>query len=161
MENLFGIEMDYDEKADYERVRVNELTIGDTFEGKPTVTLRDKQSMNGNNYKTIVVDLINSATMEYYTVYINCPEPDEEGYVNYIRKGYGFTRDLFDLIFSFQYLMDPTSVVTEKGEEKNTIRRIKIKPFLDFLNSKEWLQFQVTEGDLESKYNGQKLIKIE
>lgn len=57
--------------------------------------------------------------------------------------------------------MDPSSVVTDKGEEKNTIRRIKIKPFLDFLSSKEWLQFQVTEGHPDSQYNGQRLIKVE
>ena len=161
MEDLFGIEMEYDEKADYEKVRVNELEIGETFEGKPSITFKDKQSMNGNNYKTIVVELTNSATMEYCTVYINCPEPDEEGYVNYIRKGYGFTRDLFDLIFSFKYLIDSSSVLTEEGEEMNTIKRIRIKPFLNFLNNKEWLQFQVTEGHPDSQYNGQRLIKVE
>ena len=161
MENLFGIEMDYDDKADYERVRVNELEIGDNFGGKPDISFKDKTSMHGNTYQSIVIDLYDSEAMEYYTIYINCPEPDEEGFVNYIRKGYGFTRDLFDLIFSYQALTDPTSVMTDNGEEKNTIRRIRIKPFLNFLNNKEWLQFKVTEGNPDSQYNGQRLTRIQ
>lgn len=157
----FGIEMSYDNKGEYNKIKVNELDVGDTIEGKPSITFKDKKSMNGNTYKTIIIELSNNTMMEYYTLYINCPNPDEEGFVYNIHKNYGFTRDLFNLIFSYQYLVDPSSTLTMNGEEKNTINRIRIKPFLDFLASKDSLQFKITEGNPDSQYNSQIITKLQ
>lgn len=160
-DDLFGIVMDYNPLDNLEKININELSIGDYVEGKPDIKITPRTTSKGSAYNRIDITLINEAAGEYCTLYINCPEADMQGIVHHIMRGSDFQRGIFDLIFSFKYLQDPSSVMWEEGREMNMVSMFKLKPFVNFLNNKEWLQFKITEGNLNSKYNSQVLTKIE
>lgn len=148
--NLFGmIGTNEADISEYTTNNLNELDIGYTFRGEPTLLIFDADPEK--KYRTILLKLIDHPNEEVLNLYMNTPL-FEGNKIRDIRKFNDFTRPLFDFIFSLNRMIDEHSIYDEKGEEINKIKIINIDLVKDFINNKEQIGIKVTQGDEDSLY---------
>jgi hypothetical protein len=135
---------------------MNDLDIGDEFEGRPELTHFINEDRKSDSIRVRVMD-----DGEIVDLYINIPKPDEKGFVNNIRKGFDFYRKAYDFIFSVLRYKDETNVLDENGEEVNTFRRVNIINFAKFVDQCNRIGVKITEGNADSEYNSFIIYKME
>lgn len=156
-DNLFGmvgsVETDI---SDYETFKLNELGVGDSFQGRPTLMVFDKDEER--NYRTLMLKLVDDTAEQAVNLYMNAPDFKGDLIKN-VKRSSGFFRPLFDFIFSLNKYINQSSIIGEDGEEINIIDVINVALVKLFIDDKELIGVEVTKGVKD--YNSFKIIKIE
>ena len=152
-----GYEDPYNSVTGLIKVKVNDMSTGETIEGAPQVDIYENEE---KKYDSMRIRLVNHATDEYADLYCNLPKKGKDGLRHFILKNNDFYRQTFDIIFSVLYLINPKNVIDENDNEINKIDTINIEEFAQFLSNKEWLKVEVNE-ELKSGYNSFMITKIE
>ena len=156
--NLFGMvcgsEVDI---SDYETFNLNELDVGNSFQGKPTLMVFEKEA--DRNYRTILLKLVDESAEQCVNLYMNAPDFKGD-LIKKVKRSSKFFRPLFDFIFSLNKYINPSSIMGDDGEEINIIEVINIALVKLFVDDKENIGILVSKG-ADENYNSFKVIKIE
>ena len=139
----------------WERYGMNDLDVGDEFEGLPEINIFENEDKSYNALRLRVMD-----DGEMVDIYINYPKKDYP-YVKGINKGFDFYRKCFDFIYSILKLRDERNVVDEKGEEINRFKMVNLESFAQYVDSMNRVGIRITEGNEDSEYNSFQLYKME
>ena len=150
---ISGKEQEYE--PEWERYGVNDLDIGQEMEGKPEVTIYEKQDKNYNAIRVRVMD-----DGEIVDCYFNYPKKDYP-YVKGLNKDFDFYRPCFDFIFNVLRLRDERNVVDKNGEEVNKFNKVNLETFAKYVDQMETVGVRITEGNPDSDYNSWELYKME
>lgn len=157
----FGFEVEYDKNdidlSDYEVLNINDLEIGDKFTG--AVSCRRMTPMEDKNYTSICLRLINTEENEVLDCYANVPL-DYPTLKLPIRRSNNFMKTGFDFIMSTMAILNPSSVVDAKGNEKNIVNGINFQKIIEFYNTNvEKATVEIIQKD--DYYNSFKVIYLE
>jgi len=139
----------------WERYTMNDLDVGDEFEGRPEINIFENEDKSYNALRLRVMD-----DGEIVDIYINYPKKDYP-YVKGINKSFDFYRKCFDFIFSILRIRDERNVVDSKGEEINRFKTVNIENFAKYVDSMERVGIRITEGNEDSEYYSFQLYKME
>jgi hypothetical protein len=139
----------------WETYGIQDLNIGDEFEGYPELRIIEKDD---KSYNAVQLKLMDDG--EILNLYFNYPKKDYP-YVKGINKGFDFYRNCFDFIFSILRWRDETNVIDKNGEEVNNFRKVNIETFIKFVDTKERVGIKITEGNPDSEYNSWIIYKME
>lgn len=139
----------------WERYGMNDLDIGDTFEGRPEINKFENEDKSYDAFRLRVMD-----DGEIVDLYINYPKKDYP-YVKGINKTFDFYRKCFDFIYGVLRWRDETNVVDENGEEINNFTRANIEAFAKYVDSMNRIGIKITEGNPNSEYNSFIIYKME
>ena len=139
----------------WERYGMQDLDVGDEFEGRPEITLFENADKSYNALRLRTMD-----DGEMVDIYINFPKKDYP-YVEGINKGFDFYRKCFDFIFSVLRWNDETNVVNDNGEEINRFNRVNIENFAKYVDSMNRIGIRITKGNPDSDYNSFIIYKME
>ena len=112
----------------WERYTIQDLDIGDEFEGRPEVTIFENEDKTYDALRLRILD-----DGEIVDLYINYPKKDYP-YVNGINKTFDFYRKCFDFIFSILRYRGEENVIDSNGEEINYFKRVNIINFAKFVD---------------------------
>lgn len=146
---------EYQEVYDWTKFTMNNLEIGEEIEGIPEITHFKNKDKKSDTLRLRVLD-----DGEYADLYINIPKPDNEGYINDIRKSFDFYRTCFDFLYSILKYRDERNVVNSEGEEINKIKRVNIINFAKVVDQMSRVGVKITEGNPESEYNSFMIYKM-
>ena len=150
---ISGKEQEY--HPDWESYGIQDLEIGDQFEGKPEVTIFKKDDKSYNAVRLTLLD-----DGEMLILYFNYPKKDCP-YVKRLNKGFDFYRNCFDFIYSILKYRDERNVVDKNGEEINIFNRVNLETFCKYIDQMERVGVEITEGNPESDYNSWMIYKME
>lgn len=151
---ISGKESDYE--PEWDLIKMNELDVGDEFEGKPEVMHFVNENRKSDSLRIRVMD-----DGEILDCYVNIPKPDPNGVVTNIRAGFDYYRTCYDFAFSILKLHDETSVIDENGEVLNKFNRINIMSFAKLVDGMDRIGVRITEGNASSDYNSFIIYKME
>jgi hypothetical protein len=138
-----------------ERSTIQDLDIGDEFEGRPEITIFENEDKTYDALRLRIMD-----DGEIVDLYINYPKKDYP-YVNGINKGFDFYRKCFDFIFSILRYNDEANVINKNGEEINRFNRVNIENFAKFVDGMNRVGIRITKGNPDSEYNSFIIYKME
>ena len=139
----------------WERYGMNDLDVGDEFEGRPEINVFENEDKTYNALRLRVMD-----DGEIVDIYINYPKKDWP-YVQNITKGFDFYRKCFDFIYSVLRYRDERNVVDNKGEEINRFKTVNLETFAKYVDGMNRVGIKITEGNEDSEYNSFQLYKME
>lgn len=139
----------------WERYGIQDLEVGDEFEGRPEITLFENEDKSYNALRLRTMD-----DGEMVDIYINFPKKDYP-YVEGINKGFDFYRKLFDFIFSVLRYRDEANVIDSNGEEINRFTKVNIEQFAKYVDNMNRIGIRVTKGNPDSEYNSFIIYKME
>lgn len=139
----------------WERYGIQDLDVGDEFEGRPEITLFENEDKSYNALRLRTMD-----DGEMVDIYINFPKKDYP-YVEGINKGFDFYRKLFDFIFSVLRYRDEANVIDSNGEEINRFTKVNIEQFAKYVDNMNRVGIRVTKGNPDSDYNSFIIYKME
>ena len=139
----------------WEKYGIQDLDIGDEFEGYPEVNIFEKPDKTYNAIRLRIMD-----DGEILNLYFNYPKKDWP-YVEGINKGFDFYRGCFDFIFSILRWKDETNIVNSDGEEINRFSKVNLENFAKFVDQRERVGIRITEGNPDSEYNSWIIYKME
>lgn len=139
----------------WEKYSINDLDVGDEFEGRPEITLFENKDKSYNALRVRVMD-----DGEILDLYINFPKKDYP-YVNGINKGFDFYRKCFDFIFSVLKYRDERNIVNKDGEEVNRFKTVNLESFAKYVDSMGRIGVKITDGNADSEYNSWIIYKME
>lgn len=139
----------------WERYGIQDLDVGDEFEGRPEITLFENEDKSYNALRLRTMD-----DGEMVDIYINFPKKDYP-YVEGINKGFDFYRKLFDFIFSVLRYRDEANVIDSNGEEINRFTKVNIEQFAKYVDNMNRVGIRVTKGNPDSEYNSFIIYKME
>ncbi len=139
----------------WERFGMNDLDVGDEFEGRPEINTFENEDKSYNALRLRVMD-----DGEMVDIYINYPKKDYP-YVSGINKGFDFYRKCFDFIFSVLRIRDERNVVNKDGEEVNRFSKVNIETFAKYVDQMTRIGIRITEGNEDSEYNSLEIYKME
>ena len=142
-------------EPNWERYGMQDLEIGDTFEGRPEITKFENEDKTYDAYRLRVMD-----DGEIVDIYINYPKKDYP-YVTGINKTFDFYRKCFDFIYSVLRYRDETNVVNSQGEEVNRFNKVNIETFAKYVDQMDRIGIKITEGNSDSEYNSFIIYKME
>ena len=142
-------------EPNWERYGMQDLEIGDTFEGRPEISKFENDDKSYDAYRLRVMD-----DGEIVDIYINYPKKDYP-YVRGINKSFDFYRKCFDFIFSILRYRDETNVVDKNGEEINRFNKVNIETFAKYVDQMDRIGIKITEGNSDSEYNSFIIYKME
>ena len=142
-------------EPNWERYGMQDLEIGDTFEGRPEITKFENEDKTYDAYRLRVMD-----DGEIVDIYINYPKKDYP-YVRGINKSFDFYRKCFDFIYSVLRYRDETNVVNSQGEEVNRFNKVNIETFAKYVDQMDRIGIKITEGNSDSEYNSFIIYKME
>ena len=142
-------------EPNWERYGMQDLEIGDTFEGRPEISKFENEDKSYDAYRLRVMD-----DGEIVDIYINYPKKDYP-YVRGINKSFDFYRKCFDFIFSILRYRDETNVVDKNGEEINRFNKVNIETFAKYVDQMYRIGIKITEGNSDSEYNSFIIYKME
>ena len=150
---ISGKESQYE--PDWEKFGIQDLDVGDEFEGRPEVNIFENKDKSYNALRVRVMD-----DGEILDLYVNYPKKDYP-YVKGINKGFDFYRPCFDFIFSILRIRDERNVVDSKGEEINRFKSVNLENFAKYVDSMNRIGVRITEGNSDSDYNSWEIYKME
>ena len=150
---ITGKEQEYE--PTWEKYSIQDLEVGDEFEGKPEVTIFEKEDKTYNAIRLRIMD-----DGEILDLYFNFPKKDYP-YVKNINNRFDFYRNCFDVIFSILRYRDERNVVNADGEEVNRFKSINLESFMKYLDSMSRVGVKITEGNEDSDYNSWMIYKME
>ena len=139
----------------WERYGMQDLEVGDEFEGRPEITLFENEDKSYNALRLRTMD-----DGEMVDIYINFPKKNYP-YVEGINKGFDFYRKCFDFIFSVLRYRDETNVIDSNGEEVNRFNKVNIETFAKYVDQMERIGVKITKGNPDSDYNSFIIYKME
>ena len=139
----------------WEKFGMGDLDVGDTFEGRPEITLFENKDKSYDAARLRLAD-----DGEIVDIYINYPKKDFP-YVTGINKSFDFYRKCFDFIYGVLRWKDETNVVDSNGEEINKFNKVNLENFLKFVDSMNRVGIKITEGNPDSDYNSFIIYKLE
>ena len=139
----------------WERYTMNDLSIGDEFEGRPELTIFKNEDKTYDALRLRIMD-----DGEIVDLYINYPKKDCP-YVRGITKRFDFYRKCFDFIYSILRWKDETNVVDSNGEEVNRFNKINLQMLAKFVDQHERIGVRITEGNHDSEYDSFIIYKLE
>ncbi len=139
----------------WERYGMQDLDIGDTFEGRPEINIFENDDKSYDALRLRVMD-----DGEILDLYINYPKKDWP-YVTGINKSFDFYRKCFDFIYGVLRWRDETNVVDANGEEINKFTRANLEAFAKYVDSMNRVGVKITEGNPDSDYNSFMIYKME
>ena len=142
-------------EPNWTRYGIQDLDIGDIFEGRPEITKFENDDKSYDAYRLRVMD-----DGEIVDLYINYPKKDYP-YVTGITKAFDFYRKCFDFIFGVLRWRDETNVVDEQGEEINRFNRVNLETFAKYVDQMDRIGVKITEGNPDSDYNSFIIYKME
>ena len=148
---------EYHEVNEWEKVTLNDLTVGVEISGYPEITHFINDDKKYDALRLRVLD-----DGEYVDLYINIPKPDDKGFVTGINSGFDFYRTAFDFIYSILYLRDERNVIDERnGEPVNRFNKVNILNFAKYVDNMHQIGIKITEGNHTSDYNSWIITKME
>ena len=150
---ISGKESEYN--SAWEQYKINELDVGDEFEGKPEVMIFENKD---KSYDALRLRLIDED--EVLDCYLNFPKKDWP-HVKGINKGFDFYRTCFDFIYSILRIRDERNVVDKNGEEINRFKTVNLETFAKYVDTMTCVGVKVTEGNPDSDYNSWMIYKME
>ena len=141
-------------EPEWETYGVNELDVGVTMEGRPEITIFEKEDKTYNAFRLRIMD-----DGEILNCYLNYPKKDYP-YVKRINKGFEFYRPLFNFIYSLLRMKDEKNVVDANGEEVNIFNKIDIEMLAKFVDQHERVGVKIIEG-VNPEYNDWVIYKLE
>ena len=148
---ISGKEQQYE--PEWERYGVNDLDIGTEMEGRPEITVFEKEDKSYDAMRVRVMD-----DGEMVDCYFNYPKKDYP-YVKDITKDFEFYRPCFNFIFGVLKLRDETNVVTPEGEEVNRFKTVNLETFAKYVDQMSRIGVRITEGS--NGYNDWIIYKME
>ena len=139
----------------WERYGMQDLDVGDEFEGRPEITLFENEDKSYNALRLRTMD-----DGEMVDIYINFPKKDYP-YVEGINKGFDFYRKCFDFIFSVLRYRDEANVIDSNGEEINRFTKVNIEQFAKYVDNMNRIGIRITKGNPDSEYNSFIIYKME
>ena len=139
----------------WEKYNMQELDVGDTFEGRPELNIFENDDKSYNALRVRVMD-----DGEILDIYVNYPKKDFP-YVRGINKSFDFYRKCFDLIFSVRRTQGEEYIVDDKGEEINRFNKINLEMLAKFVDQHNRIGIKITEGNADSEYNSFIIYKLE
>ena len=150
---ISGKESQYE--PDWEKFGIQDLDVGDEFEGRPEVNIFENEDKSYNAIRVRTMD-----DGEILDLYVNFPKKDWP-HVKGINKGFDFYRTCFDFIFSILKIRDERNVVDKNGDEVNRFKTVNLETFAKYVDSMERIGVRITEGNPDSDYNSWEIYKME
>ena len=157
---ITGKEQQYEPQ--WEKISVSDLEIGDEFEGRPEVTIFEKDDKSYNAMKVRVMD-----DGEILDLYFNYPKKDYP-YVKdlkNIRTGtkdeFDFYLNCFDVVFSVLKCRDERNVVDSEGKKVNKFTKVPLETLMKFVDSHERIGVRIIEGSPYNDYTSWEIYTME
>ena len=153
VEEVFGFEGSYNKHdidlSGYSQLSINDKEVGSTFTGIPSC-LR-LQPREDKNYTSIGLRIVDEENMEVLDCYANVPL-DYPILEQPIRRSNNFLRTSFDFIMSTMKVLNPESVLTSNGDEKNIINAgVNLEKIIELYNALDEVTVEIVE--LDDYYN--------
>ena len=139
----------------WEKFGMGDLDVGDTFEGRPEITIFENKD---KSYDAARLRLMDAG--EIVDLYVNYPKKDCP-YVKNINKSFNWYRTCFDFIYSILRWKNEANVVDANGEEVNKFNKVNMENFLKFVDSMNRVGIKITEGNPDNDYNSFIIYKLE
>lgn len=157
---IFGFNADYNrhdvDLSEYEQLTINDKEVGTTFTGSPSCLRLEPREEK--NYTSIGLRLVNEENREVLDCYANVPL-DYPILEQPIRRSNTFLRTSFDFIMSTMKILNPESVITSEGEEKNIINKgVNLGKIVELYNSLDEVTIEIIEQD--TYYNSFRVIDM-
>jgi hypothetical protein len=157
---ISGKEQDY--QPTWETFNIKDLDVGDEFEGKPEVTIFEKED---KSYNAVRVRLLDNG--EILNLYFNYPKKNYPVVRNLknIRTGekddFDFYLNCFDVVFSTLKCIDESKVTDSNGKKINKIKAINLEVLLKIIDTSKNIGIRVVEGSPYNDYLSWGIIKME
>ena len=151
---ISGKEQEYE--PTWEKYTIRDLDVGETMEGRVEIV---HYPNDDKKYDALRVRILDDG--EILDLYVNIPKPNENGYIENIRKGFDFYRTCYDFIYSVLRHNGEEYVVDENGEEYNNFKKINIIQFAKYVDQHEHIGIRITDGNSDSEYNSFIIYKME
>ncbi len=139
----------------FEKYGIQDLDIGDTFEGKPELTIFENEDKSYDALRLRIID-----DGEILDLYVNYPKKNYP-YVKGINKTFDFYRKCFDFIFSVFRYQGEGYVVDSNGEEVNYFKKINFEMLAKYVDQHDRVGVRITEGNSDSEYDSFIIYKLE
>lgn len=139
----------------WERYTIQDLDIGDEFEGKPELQVFENEDKSYNALRLRLMD-----DEEILDIYVNFPKKDYP-YVRGINKSFDFYRKCFDFIYGILHWKNEANVVDANGEEVNKFNKVNIENFAKFVDQMSRVGIRITQGNEDSDYDSFIIYKME
>lgn len=157
---ITGKEQEYE--PTWETYNINDFTIGDELEGKPEVTIFEKED---KTYNAARLRLLNDG--EIVNLYFNYPKKDYPMVKNLknIRTGekdeFDFYLNCFDVCFSVLRCLDENNIKDKNGDTINKIKAIDIETVLKIIDSNSNVKVRIIEGSPYNDYLSWGILEME
>ena len=157
----FGFDGGYDKNdfdlSDFEKIRVNDLDIGEQFTGIVSITRFTPDE--DKNYTRLGFRLINPVEMQVLDIYLNIPASYPIIDQN-VRGSNNFMKNYFNFVMSTMECINPDSVIAPNGEPKNIIKAgLNLQRLIELYDVADSVTVEIIEGD--DYYNGFRIVSIE
>ena len=139
----------------WERYTIQDLDVGDEFEGKPELQVFENEDKSYNALRLRLMD-----DGEILDLYVNFPKKDYP-YVRGINKSFDFYRKCFDFIYGILRWKNEANVVDANGEEVNKFNKVNIENFAKFVDQMNRVGIRITQGNEDSDYDSFIIYKME
>lgn len=143
-------------EPEWEQYGMQDLDIGNEMEGRVEITHFVNEGRKSDSLRVRVMD-----DGEIVNLYVNIPKPDENGFINNIRKSFDYYRTCYDFIFSVLRYKGEENVIDNNGEEINHFKRVNIINFAKFVDQFNRIGVRITKGNEDSDYNSFIIYKME
>lgn len=150
---ITGKEQQYE--PTWEKYGIQDLEVGDTFEGRPELTIFEN---DGKTYDALRLRVMDDG--EILDLYVNYPKK-EFPFVRNINKYFDFYRKCFDFIFGVLWTRGEENVVDKNGEEINRFGKINLEMLAKYVDQHERIGVKITEGNSDSEYDSFIIYKLE
>ena len=139
----------------WERYTIQDLDVGDEFEGKPEIKIVENKDKSYNALRLRLMD-----DGEILDLYVNYPKKDYP-YVKNINKSFDWYRKCFDFIYGILRWKNEANVVDENGEEVNKFNKVNLENFAKFVDQMSRVGIRITQGNEDSDYDSFIIYKME
>ena len=150
---ITGKEQQYE--PTWEKYGIQDLEVGDTFEGRPEITIFEN---DGKTYDALRLRVMDDG--EILDLYVNYPKK-EFPFVRNINKYFDFYRKCFDFIYGVLRWEGEHNVVDDKGEEVNKFGKINFEMLAKYVDQHNRIGVKITEGNSDSEYDSFIIYKLE